>query len=53
MAKIYGADRLLYGSGMPKMGFGSTMLSIVNLQLPEGEIEKIASGNIKRLLAWN
>ena len=53
MAKIYGADKLLYGSGMPKMGFGSTMLSIVNLQLPEGDIEKIASGNIKRLLAWN
>ena len=43
----------LYGSAMPRMGFGSTMLSIVNLQLPEGDIEKIASGDIKRLLAWN
>lgn len=53
MAKTYGAEKLLYGSGMPKMGFGSNMFSIINLQLPTGDIEKIASGNIKRLLGWN
>jgi len=52
LAKLYGADRLLYGSDLPSFGFGSTMLSIVNSTLPYADITKIASGNIKRLLNW-
>lgn len=52
LADRYGAERLLYGSDIPSYGFGSTMFLLINSQLPRNDISAIASGNLKRLLAW-
>lgn len=52
LVKIYGADRLLYGSDMPHFGFGSTMIPIINSSSKREDVEKMANGNITRLISW-
>ncbi|MGI6356109.1 MAG: amidohydrolase family protein [Lentisphaeria bacterium] len=51
LARLYGAERLLYGSGYPRFGHGSTMLSIRHSGLPLEQVRLIASQNLERLLA--
>ena len=52
MVKLYGAERLLYASGMPCYNFGCTMLYLINQPISYKEISMITSENIKRLIAW-
>lgn len=50
LACHYGVDRLLYGSGYPNFGHGSTMLSIRHSRLPAEQVRLIAGQNLERLL---
>lgn len=50
LVKIYGADRLLYGSGFPDYDQGSGMLQLKYAGLNDSEIAQIAGGNLKSLL---
>jgi hypothetical protein len=51
LARLYGVDRLLYASGYPRFGHGSTMLSIRHSGLPLEQVRQIAGQNLERLLA--
>ncbi|MBQ9787264.1 MAG: amidohydrolase family protein [Lentisphaeria bacterium] len=50
LAKIYGAERLVYGSGFPKYNHGSGMLQLKHSTLSEKEIAMIAGKNLEELL---
>ncbi|MDD4097376.1 MAG: amidohydrolase family protein, partial [Lentisphaeria bacterium] len=51
LVRLYGADRLLYASGYPRFGHGSTMLSIRHGGLTTEQVRMIAGHNLERLLA--
>ncbi len=51
LAQQYGAHRLVFGTGYPAVPMGGAMLSLLHCGLPEEDIEAIASGNLKRILA--
>jgi hypothetical protein len=46
-----GAERLLYGSGIPLIAPGVAMTTITHAEISEEEKEMIAAGNLERLLA--
>lgn len=48
--EVYGASRLLYGSGFPIGYFGANMLMVKHAQIPEADREAIAGGNMARLV---
>ena len=50
LVEIYGSDRILYGSGFPTYGHGSTMLQIRQSGLNSEDIAKIAGLNMARLI---
>jgi hypothetical protein len=50
VARGYGADRILFGSGLPDNYPGGMMLAIRHAELPEADREAIAGGNLARLL---
>ena len=50
LVKLYGADRILYGSGFPEYNHGSGMLQLKYAGLKESEIAQIAALNLKSLL---
>ena len=50
LAEIYGADRILYGSGFPTYGHGSGMLQLKQSGLNESDIAKIAGLNMAQLI---
>ena len=50
LAEIYGADRLIYGSGFPTFDYGSSMLQLKHSGLPDEEVQKIAGKNLLNLL---
>lgn len=51
LARLYGAARILYGSGFPRYDHGSGMLQLKHSGLAPEEISKIAGGNLERLLS--
>ncbi len=50
VAKRHGADRVLFGSGLPDRYAGGMMLAIRHAELPEADRAAIAGGNLERLL---
>ena len=50
LAGIYGAERLLYGSGFPRYNQGSSMLQLKQSGLPDGDIALIAGKNLENML---
>ena len=46
----FGADRFIFGSGLPVYSAGSAVTMITHLLLPDEYKEKIAGGNLRRLL---
>lgn len=51
IARKYGADRIVYGSGFPKFNQGAMMTVVHNLELDEAERRLIASGNLERIIS--
>ena len=51
IARKYGADRIVYGSGFPAYNQGNMMSVVRNLELGEAEKRLIASGNLERILS--
>jgi predicted TIM-barrel fold metal-dependent hydrolase len=47
----YGAERLLFGSGFPERYPESAILQLLHADISESDRQKIASGNLKRVLA--
>jgi predicted TIM-barrel fold metal-dependent hydrolase len=45
-----GAGRLMYGSDFPDAYFGAQMLNILHARIPGEDKEKIASGNLERVI---
>lgn len=50
LAKLYGAEKILYGSGMPRYNHASMMLAIKNAELSLKEKKAVAGGNLQRLV---
>ena len=50
VVKRHGADRVLFGSGLPDRYAGGMMLAIRHAELPEADREAMAGGNLERLL---
>lgn len=50
LTHLYGAWRLLFGSGFPKAYFGSNMMMIRQADIAVEDKEAIASGNLLRLI---
>lgn len=50
LAKTYGADRLLYGSGFPNCNHGSAMLQIRHSGLDDDATRAVAGGNLAKML---
>ena len=51
IARKYGANRIVYGSGFPKFNQGAMMSVVHSLELDEAERRLIASGNLERILS--
>lgn len=51
LAKRYGAERILYGSGYPYYNHGSMMCAIKHANLSDAEKQLIAHGNIERIIS--
>jgi len=49
--KKYGAERLLFGTGFPRQDHGAMMLVVKHAEISEADKEKIAAGNMERILA--
>lgn len=47
----YGADRLLFGTGFPKMEHGGVMLMLRHADITDEQKQAIAAGNLERILA--
>ena len=50
LAEKYGAERIIYGSGFPRMDQGSPMLQLKQSNLDAESMAKIAGGNLENLL---
>ena len=50
LAKLYGAERLLFSSNYPKYSMGTQMLQLKHSRLSDDEIALIAGKNLDRLL---
>ncbi|MBR7155534.1 MAG: amidohydrolase family protein [Lentisphaeria bacterium] len=50
LVEKYGSDRILFGSGFPKLTLGGSMLQLKYSKLPEADLQKICSGNLTRIL---
>ena len=51
MAKTFGAERVLFGTGFPAQYVEAAMLQLVHADLAEAARTAIASGNLERLIA--
>ncbi len=47
----FGSERLVFGSGFPLRYLEAPMLDLVRSEIPDEDKRKIASGNLKRLIA--
>ena len=47
----FGDERLLFGSNYPMDYFGGPITALISSDLPEASLEKIASGNITRIMS--
>ncbi len=47
----FGDERLLYGSNFPMDHFGGPLTALFGSDLPQKSLEKIASGNIERIIS--
>ena len=50
LAKTYGAERLLYGSGFPRYDQGCSMLQLKYSGLDERDVALIAGKNLENML---
>ena len=51
LARKYGADRILYGSGFPQYNQGNMMAVVRHLELDEADKRLIAAGNLERIIS--
>ncbi len=51
LVRLFGADRILYGSGYPSYNQGAMMSAVRNAEISDEEKALVAAGNLKRLLA--
>lgn len=51
VARRFGAARMLFGTGLPLYAGGGALLQLVAAEIPEGQKQQIAAGNLRRLLA--
>lgn len=51
LVRLYGADRILYGSGFPRYNQGAMMSAVRHAEITDEEKALVASGNLERLLA--
>ena len=47
----FGDERLLFGSNFPMDYFGGPITALMSSDLPVESLEKIASGNLERLIS--
>ena len=47
---MYGADRLIYGSGYPTAAMGGALLTVLHAEIDASERDAIMGGNLNRLL---
>ena len=47
----YGAERLLFGTGFPKLEHGGVMLMLKHAEITDEQKQDIAAGNLERILA--
>ena len=47
----FGDERLLFGSNYPMDYFGGPITALLSSDLPQASLEKIASGNMERLIS--
>ncbi len=50
ICKRFGAERLVFGSGMPTLSGAASVALITYAQISDAEKQKIASGNLERLM---
>lgn len=50
--KVLGADRILFGSDAPGADFLNNLAKVVTADLPAAAMQKILSGNAKKLWGW-
>ena len=48
----FGAERLLFGTGLPFTEAGPSIAQITYAEISDEEKQLIAGGNLRRLLAW-
>ncbi|MEA3403119.1 MAG: amidohydrolase family protein [Armatimonadota bacterium] len=53
VCKRWGAQRLLFGTGLPFRDPGAVMMQVACSDVPEEDLARIAGGNLRELLAWN
>jgi len=53
MCREWGAERLLYGSGLPARDPGATLAQLAFSDICEADMAAVAGGNLRRLLSWS
>jgi len=53
IAREWGAERLLFGSGLPERDPGAVLGHLNYADIADADKEAIAGGNLRRLLSWN
>lgn len=53
ICREFGAERLLWSSGLPGLEPGVPMMQLAYSAIEEGELRLIAGENLRRLLGWN
>jgi len=51
VARRFGADRMLFGTGLPAYAGGGAVVQLASAEIPEEQKQMIAAGNLRRLLA--
>jgi len=52
VVREWGAERLLFGSGLPTRNPSAALAQVAYADLPAAEVSVIAGGNLRRLLSW-
>ena len=51
LVELYGAERILYGSGFPRYNHGTGMLQLKHGGMTDGDVARIAGKNLEKMLA--
>ena len=53
ICREWGAERLLFGSGLPRRDPGAVLGQLIFSDITQDELAEISGGNLRRLLSWN